>query len=252
MADWHACAALVEKGDPDRFMAVMSCDVAARARLFPLFAFNLEVARAPWMTQEPMIAEMRLQWWRDALAEIAAGGLVRRHEVVTPLALVLTPEQGALLDGLIDARRQDIGREGFASESEFEAYIEATSGNLLYAAALWYGAPDEAAVRDVAYGAGVAHYLVAVPELEARGHRPLVDGRPEAVRALAAAALERLRRGRAAVSPAQSVALRSTWQAEALLKQVTADPGRVARGSLGLSDAGKRARLIWRALRSGV
>ncbi|MFN5827641.1 MAG: phytoene synthase, partial [Rhodobacterales bacterium] len=34
-----ACAALVQRGDPDRFMAVMAAPVAARARLFPLYAF---------------------------------------------------------------------------------------------------------------------------------------------------------------------------------------------------------------------
>ena len=84
--DLTACAQLVERGDPDRFAAAMAAPVRARAVLFPLYAFNLEVARAPWLTQESMIAEMRLQWWRDALEEIRAGGLVRRHEVVTPLA----------------------------------------------------------------------------------------------------------------------------------------------------------------------
>ncbi len=62
-----ACAALVERGDPDRFLAVMAAPAWARARLFPLYAFNLEVARAPWVTEEPMIAEMRLQWWRDVV-----------------------------------------------------------------------------------------------------------------------------------------------------------------------------------------
>ncbi len=80
-----ACAALVERGDPDRFMAVMAAPVPARARLFPLYAFNLEVARAPWVTQEPMIAEMRLQWWRDTVEALACGGPVRAHEVVAPL-----------------------------------------------------------------------------------------------------------------------------------------------------------------------
>ena len=72
--DLNACAALVERGDPVRFRAAMASPMAARRVLFPLYAFNLEVARAPWVTQEPMIARMRLQWWRDALAEIAAGG----------------------------------------------------------------------------------------------------------------------------------------------------------------------------------
>ena len=78
-ADLTACAALVEKADPDRFRAAMAAPVAARAVLFPLYALNVEVTRAPWVTQEPMLAEMRLQWWRDALQEIADGGPVRRH-----------------------------------------------------------------------------------------------------------------------------------------------------------------------------
>jgi hypothetical protein len=62
-----ACAALVERGDPDRFAAAMAAPPAARAKLFPLYAFNLEVARAPWVSKEAMIAEMRLQWWRDVV-----------------------------------------------------------------------------------------------------------------------------------------------------------------------------------------
>lgn len=60
-ADLTACAGLVERGDPDRFRAVMAVPVAARRILFPIFAFNIEVSRAPWVTQETVIAEMRLQ-----------------------------------------------------------------------------------------------------------------------------------------------------------------------------------------------
>ena len=57
-ADIAACAALVARGDPPRFRAAMAAPVAMRRLLFPLYAFNLEVARAPWVTQEPMIALM--------------------------------------------------------------------------------------------------------------------------------------------------------------------------------------------------
>lgn len=83
-ADTIGCAGIVERGDPDRFRAAMAAPPKARAVLFPLYAFNVEVSRAPWASQEPMIAEMRLQWWRDALDEIATGKPARRHEVVTP------------------------------------------------------------------------------------------------------------------------------------------------------------------------
>ena len=123
----QACAALVERGDPDRFAATMAAPVAARARLFPLYAFNLEVARAPWVTQEPMIAEMRLQFWRDAVAE-AAEGRTRAHEVAGPLAQVI--REAALpvdlLDALIAARRWDIWREPFADGAELDRHLDAT------------------------------------------------------------------------------------------------------------------------------
>jgi phytoene/squalene synthetase len=113
-ADTQACAALTERGDPDRFAATMALPVGVRARLFPLWAFNIEVARAPWVSTEPLIAQMRLQWWHDALEEIAADGFVRRHEVVTPLALWLTPEQARRLQALVAARHSDTETTPFA------------------------------------------------------------------------------------------------------------------------------------------
>ena len=90
--DIAACADAVSRGDPSRFRATMAAPAAARAVLFPVYAFNLEVARAPWVTNEPMIAEMRMQWWRDALDEIATGATVRRHMVATPLSRILDAE----------------------------------------------------------------------------------------------------------------------------------------------------------------
>ncbi len=104
-----ACADIVAKGDPDRFRAVMSVPLAARERLLPLYAFNVEVARAPWVTEEPLIAEMRLQWWRDALDEIAQGGTVRRHEVVDPLAELVRGVGGAGCSVERHDRRQTLG-----------------------------------------------------------------------------------------------------------------------------------------------
>lgn len=249
---WQACAAIVEKGDPDRFASAMAAPVAVRARLFPIYAFNVEVARAPWVTEEPMIAEMRLQWWRDALDEIASGGPVRRHEVVSPLAEVLRPEQARMLDGLVAERRWDIQRAPFEDRAEFDGYIDATAGHLMWTAAACLGGTEEAAVRDVAYGAGVAQFLQAVPVLEARGRIPLVDGRQEAVQALAREALARLRRGTAKrPGGAARWAVLAAWQAEPILKQAAADPGRVAAGALGQSEFRKRAGLLVRAVFRG-
>ncbi len=245
----QACAELVKRGDPDRFLATMAAPPVARAVLFPLYAFNVEVARAPWVTNEPMIAEMRLQWWRDALEEIAEGKPPRAHEVVGPLAEVI---QAAtlpvdLLDQLIAVRRWDIYQDPFEDADHFADYLDRTSGNLAWTAALALGVTEgEAAVRDVAFASGLANWFLAIPALEAAGRVPLVDGRPQAIRALADAALQRLDAARP--PRAARPALLSSWRARRVLRLARANPERVGAGRLAESEFRRRLGLICRAL----
>ncbi|MEM8824681.1 MAG: squalene/phytoene synthase family protein [Pseudomonadota bacterium] len=245
-ADIAACAELVQRGDPARFRAVMAAPLDLRRMLFPLYAFNIEVARAPWVTNEPLIAEMRLQWWRDALAEIGAGGPVRRHEVVTPLAEVLDAKGVAELDDMIEARRADI--EGFrpADDAELCRYLDRTAGTLLWTAARRAGFQDAAAARDGGLAHGIAAWLTAAPDLVARGRQPLPPGDPaERIRMLAEAGLAALARFRQAQVPSRvrRVFLVLT-DVEALLRAHRDHPGDVP----DLSDAGSR----WRLLRASL
>ncbi len=245
-----ACAALVQRGDPDRFAAVMAAPPAARARLFPLYAFNLEVARAPWVTEQPLIAEIRLQFWRDMLTAAKP----RAHEVAGPLHALLqdSPVLVPLLDGLIEARRHDITREPFASDTAFDAYLEATSATLLWAAALTLGAAPETetAFRALGWASGLANYLRAVPALTARNLQPLVNPEPKAVRILAAEGMNHLtiarsQRGNFGVAAPAALA---AWAAGRLLRQAHDNPTRVSEGSLALSEFSKRGALVWMAL----
>ena len=241
----EACAALVERGDPDRFAAVMAAPVAARARLWPLYAFNLEVAHAPWVTREPMIAEMRLQWWRDVVAEPQA----RAHEVAGPLHDLIRkaalPVQ--VLDRMVAARRWDVYKDAFADRTAFDLYLEDTGAGLMWLAAVALGADARAEPQFRAFGwaTGLANFLRAVPELEARGRVPLPDGRPAAVRDLAAEGLARLAGLRFA--GAGRAALLAGWQTRPLLRLVVQDPMAVAEGRLQLSEFTRRGRLIWAA-----
>ena len=233
--DLTGCADLLRRGDPDRFRAAMAAPVAARRVLFPIYAFNVEVTRAPWMTQESIIAEMRLQWWRDALEEIAEGGNVRRHEVVTPLAEVLDAEGAALLDALITARQWDIYRDPFEDEAHLTRYLEHTSGNLMLAAARALGPVEASAVMNAGYAAGVAGWLRAIPALEEAGRIPLLDGRPEGIGTLAKGALVRLAAARAqrrTISVQARPALLAAWQAEGVLRRAVAQPRLVSSGGL--------------------
>jgi phytoene/squalene synthetase len=240
-----ACAELVRRGDPDRFLAVMAAPAAARAPLFVLYAFNLEVARAPWAAREPAVAAMRLTWWREVVAN-AAGGAARAHEVAAPLHALIGAAALPLpvLDALVAARWWDIGREPFAGPAAFDAYLDATAGGLMWLAVKALGGRDEAAARDAGRAAGLAAFLRAAPVLAARGCVPLADDSPAALRALAEAGLARLDRARGLRSPA----LLAAWQARPVLERVRRDPGAVAAGRLAPSEFARRRRLLWCAL----
>lgn len=240
----QACADIVAKGDPGRFRAAMAAPVAARRVLFPLYAFNVEVARAPWVASEPMIGEMRLQWWRDAVDEIGQGGPVRKHEVTTPLADILDTHAAHLLDRLIAARRWDLYRDAFEDLAHFNDYLDQTGGALLWVATRALGAPEtaETIVRRYGAAAALARFFVAVPELEARGRIPLIDGTKDGVAARAQQALDHMptpRQLRGALPKPAQPALLEAWQTRALLTRVLRRPEKVAEGTLGLSEARK-------------
>ena len=250
-----ACAALVERGDPDRFLSAMAAAPPARALLFPLYAFNLEVARAPWVTVEPLIAEMRLQWWRDAVEEIGAGAKPRAHEVVEPLAGVIRTQAlpVALFDAIIAARRWDIAKEPFDDLPALIAHLDATGAGLMWLGALALGADArlEPQVRRVGLAGAIASWLLAVPELEGRGRYPLPDGRPQAIADLAKQGLALLKLAHGTRFGPATPAVRAAWRAGDILTQAANEPGRVADGTLGTSEFRRRATLLWRSAKGG-
>ncbi|MBK5945495.1 hypothetical protein CCR83_03275 [Rhodobacter veldkampii DSM 11550] len=250
----QSLADAVATGDPDRFAATMAAPPAARARLWPLYALNLELARAPWASTQPMLAEMRLQWWIDALAPPVANTPPANTPEVLRAVADLMAETGlpvALLTGIAEARRRDCWDEPFADDAALWAYLEATSGNLMWAAARVLGAPEAAApvVRDHAAAAGLANWLLALPELVRRGRAVMPE--VAALRALAQTGLARHARAaaaRPAVPKVAAPALYTGWQARAILAQAAADPGLVAAGGLGQSEFARRAGLVRLAL----
>ena len=251
--DISACARLLERGDAARFRAVMAAPAPLRPKLFAIFAFNLEVARAPWVTQEPMIAEMRLQWWQDALGEIVAGGRVRRHEVVTPLADALSVQAATDLRDLVTARRWDIYREPFTDADDFGSYLRHTSGRLLRVAAQALGPGDSDLLEDFGSAVGLANFFTAVPALIAAGRQPLLDPSPEAIRALAERGVIQLSKARAArseVSAQAGAALLCGSAAKGVLMQARRAPERVISGLQPASPFALRAGLLLRSFTS--
>ena len=119
--------------DPDRYRSALFADKAGRQRLMTLYAFHAELAKVPELVSEPMLGEIRYQWWRDCVEEIYAGGTVRKHEVATPLTDVLR-ESGMprfWVDRLIDGRARDLDPQPFANIDAAQSYCAQTSGVLM-------------------------------------------------------------------------------------------------------------------------
>ncbi len=247
---FDACARIVEKGDPDRFLATMAAPVAARRILFPIYAFNVEVARAPWASQEPIIAEMRLQWWADALEEIASGAPVRRHEVASALAEVLDAEGAKTLNACVDARRIEAHREAFETRDALRSYLEQTGGALHVAVTRALGGSEvEERAQSVGTALGLANYLMAVPEFLSRGHNPLPPMTETELADLLNDGLSSLQ-GRASTFKRQvRIADLAAWRAKGILQRAKRDQTAIVDGRLGGSEFARRAGLLWQGFR---
>lgn len=242
-ASLHAAAEAVRRGDPDRFAATMATAAPLRDRLWPLYAANLEIARAPWASAEPMVAEMRLQWWIDALEGLSEGR-EPPHEIGAGLRPV-APHARHLI-AVAEARRADCWPDPFADTSALWAYLDQTAGALYWAAAEALGAAPEAetGVRSFGAGAGLAALLKAWPELTARNRPPLVGLAPDGVRALAQEGLARLNAGRRVLKGDARAALLPGWQARAQLERARISPDPFAPGALDLSEFSRRTGLL--------
>ncbi len=140
-----ACGRLVERHDRDRYLASLFAAGREREALFALYAFNHEVAKTAEVVSEPMLGEIRLQWWREAIAGIYEGR-PRQHEVVLPLAEAVAAKAlpRELLERIVDARAFDLDPAPPANLEALHAYAEGSSTALLLLALHILGAGDAA------------------------------------------------------------------------------------------------------------
>ena len=88
----------LRRDDRDRFVCALFAPAGVRESLFALYGFDREIGRVVESHREPMLARIRLQWWRDALPRIVAGS-PPRHPIAESLAAAI--------------RAHGLGQEGF-------------------------------------------------------------------------------------------------------------------------------------------
>ena len=166
-------AAFARRHDPDRFLCALFAPPGRREALFALIGYNHELARAREAARTPLIALMRLQWWRDAVTQAATGAPPRRHEVAAPLhaAVVAGLLDVADLVGLADAREIEADEDGLPTTAALHAYLRGTAGGFAVTAGRLLGAPVALLPALQAAGAayGLAGVLRSVPVLAGQG-----------------------------------------------------------------------------------
>ncbi len=120
---FHYCLDQLKRFDHDRYLAVLLTPVNHRAALAALYAFDVEMTRIPTTVSEPMLADIRFQWWRDTLTSMTPVG-DPGHEIAAAISdtffdLGIAP--GDLLP-LLDIRARDLAEEPFAKLTDCVEY----------------------------------------------------------------------------------------------------------------------------------
>ena len=131
-SDLAYCMDLVREADRDRYLTVLLAPAGVRAALFVLYAFKVEVEKTHAVVSEPMLGQIRLQWWRESLDGIYAGS-PRRHAVVTPLAEIVRQHalDRTLFDRIIDGHERDLDPAPFEDMNALAAYCGDVDGALV-------------------------------------------------------------------------------------------------------------------------
>ncbi|MFZ4688769.1 MAG: squalene/phytoene synthase family protein [Polymorphobacter sp.] len=90
ISDLDIVTAQVRDRDRDRYLSVLYAPAAARPGLFALHALDLELAAVVAGTTDPMIGEIRLAWWREALCGLD-DGVVPAQPLLQLLAAAVLP-----------------------------------------------------------------------------------------------------------------------------------------------------------------
>jgi phytoene synthase len=167
-------------GEPDRYLAALLAPAPQREALLALAAFATELARIPRRAvREPFMGEVRLQWWRDALAlpeaesagHAVADGVrraARRHGL-----------PAALLGGMIDARGAELLAAPFDDDAALYDFLQRSEGTQFALACQVTGfavRPDiEAACAAAGRAYGLARLLLGLPSSLALGRVPLAQ-----------------------------------------------------------------------------
>lgn len=173
-------AGIARTGEPDRYLAALLAPAPEREGLLALAAFAAETARVPHrVVHEPIMGELRLEWWRTALA--APEGESAGHSVADAMRAAVRRHRlpTAILDDLLDARMLELAAAPFPDDAAIDDFLWRTEGALFGLAgrvlSLEANREAEDACRAAGRAYGLARLILGLPRSLSRGRMPLAQ-----------------------------------------------------------------------------
>lgn len=138
------CSRIVRDHDHDRWLTMLFASADDREALAALYAFNHEVAKTRETVSEPMLGEIRLEWWREAINDLYSG-TVRRHPVTEALAQAMETRSlpQAEFEAIIDGRISDLYDTNPKKIDDLLDYADKTGGTVSRLGARICGVEDD-------------------------------------------------------------------------------------------------------------
>ena len=127
-AAYTHCFALVRDNDRDRWLASLFWPETARRHAHALLAFDIEIARVRESVSQPMLGEIRYQWWRDVIENDAPAGNPIAEALVDTIRRYNIGKDRLM--ALLEARSFDLYDDPMPSEAALENYLRDTSATL--------------------------------------------------------------------------------------------------------------------------
>nr|WP_321464122.1 squalene/phytoene synthase family protein [uncultured Cohaesibacter sp.] len=127
------CQNELKQLDPVSHFAALTAPQDNRAALMVLYAFVVNLQRIPMLVSTPEMGQIRLQWWRDIIADANKGyGQGCGSDNIGPLAFALKQIQKQYrlpadqLEAMIDAREFDLAGTPMADLASYRDYSRKT------------------------------------------------------------------------------------------------------------------------------
>ena len=248
--------AAAKAGEADRYLAALLSPKTARGDLIALAAYVAEVGQIANEVREAPLAEIKLQWWRDAFARFETGGK-SGNPIADEFARVVAAHNlpRAKLEDWFDAHVHTLYADPPPSEDALKLEMKLLQGIPFAFAQLILGETGASEEQDMIANAAIAYGMARLgldyPRALARGRMPLPQSdEPSDAKAyvvnVAREHLARVKPAFAHASQAQKLALLPLALVEPYLQALERDDHDVSRHIGDIAPLSRVWRL-WRA-----